>query len=163
MTIADVAFWGSILGLLVLIGLSYRNTRNVREACLRAVLLIVCGAIYTLVFQSDSRIQPKGTLSHDWVSILILYICMLLGMACSYFYDLFSKTGPGRPRFTARRFLAPLFVSPIVFIPLFGAFQNSEIDLAALTLPKYMVFFVAFENGFLWKQAFDNRSTEKKI
>ncbi len=163
MTIADVVFWASLLGLLALIVLSYRKTKNTKESIIWVGLLAICGAIYAFVFQSSSQIQSKGAHSHDGIFILILYTCMLFGMACSYFYDLFSKAGAGRPRFNAWRFFAPLFISPLIFIPLFGAFQNSEIDLAALTLPKYMVFFVAFENGFLWKQAFESRGMEKKI
>jgi hypothetical protein len=52
--------------------------------------------------------------------------------------------------------LLPMLASPLVFIPLLGAFQNAPVDLMSLTLPKFMVFFVAFQNGFFWKEVVDN-------
>ena len=67
-----------------------------------------------------------------------------------------------RQPFNIGRFLAPVFASPIVFIPLLGAFQSMDIDITNLTLPKIMVFFVAFENGFFWKEVVDNHQKRTK-
>ena len=81
---------------------------------------------------------------------------MLAGMAGHYFFTLYMIPSDVRPRFEVTSLLAPTFASPLVFIPLLASLQNSEIDLATLTLPKFMVFFVAFENGFFWKAMVDN-------
>jgi hypothetical protein len=47
-----------------------------------------------------------------------------------------------------------MFTSPLVFAPLWSAFQDAGMTLTSL---KYGVFVVAFENGFFWKEFFDNR------
>ena len=94
--------------------------------------------------------------------MIILYLCMLLGMAAQYAHNRFFLPKAQRPEFDFGLFLAPIFASPIIFIPLLAAMQNAEVDLAQLTVPKMMVFFVAFENGFFWKEYFDHRRQEKQ-
>lgn len=104
----------------------------------------------------------KGSQANETGFVIVLYLSMLAGMACHYFYGLFLLPQRKRSKFDLGAFLAPVFASPIVFIPLLGAFQNTEVDLTQLTLPKFMVFFVAFENGFFWKEVVDNRRKEQK-
>ena len=58
-------------------------------------------------------------------------------------------------------FIAPVFASPIVFIPLLTAFQNANVDLNRLTVPKLLIFFVAYQNGFFWKEFFDLKQREE--
>jgi hypothetical protein len=121
-------------------------------------LLLACAATYFLSFRTPSGLQPKGaTPPSELGFILVLYVCTSLGMAAHFLYTHFTKPLKARPRFDFGRFLAPLLVSPIVFIPILAAFQGADVDLANLTLPKYMVFFVAFENGFFWKEVLENR------
>ena len=81
-------------------------------------------------------------------------------MTCHYLYTLLSMPKNQRRSFDFASFIAPVFASPIVFIPLLASFQNADVDLTNLTLPKFMVFFVAFENGFFWKELVDNRRKE---
>jgi hypothetical protein len=87
---------------------------------------------------------------------------MVVGMASHYLYNLLMKSARTRQPFDLRRFIAPIFASPIVFIPLLGAFQSADIDLTNLMLPKYMVFLVAFENGFFWRELVENRTKEQR-
>ena len=49
-----------------------------------------------------------------------------------------------------------------MFIPLLAALQNTVDNLQNLTAVKMMVFFVAFENGFFWKEYFDHRLKAKQ-
>jgi hypothetical protein len=86
---------------------------------------------------------------------------MLLGMAAQYGYNRFEQPKAERKAFDFGLFIAPIFASPIIFIPLLAALQNADLDLTRLTTPKMMVFFVAFENGFFWKEYFDHRRLEK--
>jgi hypothetical protein len=51
----------------------------------------------------------------------------------------------------------PVLASPIVFIPLLASLQNADPDLSRIDVPGFMIFVVAFENGFFWKEYFDNR------
>jgi hypothetical protein len=121
--------------------------------------LLVCGAIYFLAFRTASGVQPKGpTPPNELGFMLVLYVCTSLGMVAHFLYIHYTKPLRVRPRFDFGRFLAPLLISPIVFIPVLAAFQSADVDLANLTLPKYMVFFVAFENGFFWKEVLENRT-----
>lgn len=121
---------------------------------------MICGGAYYLIFQTDVRIHSKGAQPQELSFIIILYVCMLLGILCHYFYDLFGRAKGNRSPFDLGLFLAPIFASPLVFIPLLAAFQNAEIDLSNLKIPKFMVFFVAFENGFFWKEVVENHRKE---
>lgn len=154
-------FWFSIFGLLVLALKSYRKSKNAKRLLAWILLLAACGAIYYVVFQTGSHIASKGEQPNQTGFVVVLYLCLLLGMASHYFYTLLLKPKQSREAFDLGAFLAPVFASPLVFIPLLGAFQNSQVDLTSLTLPKMMVFFVAFENGFFWKEVVDNRRKEQ--
>jgi hypothetical protein len=87
---------------------------------------------------------------------------MLLGMLSQYIYTRLEQPKDLRKKFDLGLFLAPIFTSPIIFIPLLSAMQNAEVDLQNLTTPKIMIFLVAFENGFFWKELFDHRRKLKE-
>ncbi len=91
-----------------------------------------------------------------------LAISMIAGMFAQYLYKHFEKPKRNRQKWDWGRFVSPVFASPIVLIPLIAAFQSVDIDLAKdqMTLPRLMVFLVAFENGFFWNEHFDRRSSE---
>ena len=57
----------------------------------------------------------------------------------------------------ASKSLAPVLASPIIFIPLLASQQNADLDLSRFDIPRFMIFLVAFENGFFWREYFDNR------
>jgi hypothetical protein len=157
----NVIFWVSLAGLFVLNLFALARSKNLKRFITYSVVLAVCAIVYFAFFQPSAGIVQKGDQSTEGVFIIILYPCMLLGMGCHYLYYLLLKPKRVR-RFDVGGFLAPLFASPIVFIPLLAAFQDSGLSLAHLTLPKYMVFFVAFENGFFWKEVFENRRQDVK-
>jgi hypothetical protein len=162
MRVEHVVFWASVLGLLILAVLNYLRNKNLKQILLEFAFLTASGAIYLTVFQTASTVQPKGVDSSGKAFVIILYICMLVGMGFHSLYVRLMKPAPTRQPFDFGTFIAPVFASPIVFIPLLGAFQNADVDLASLTLPKYMIFFVAFQNGFFWKEIVDNRNKAKK-
>lgn len=95
----------------------------------------------------------------SFILVAVLFVCMILGMLAQAFYEHFSLARPKRVRKTLDwgLFFAPVCASPIVFIPLMVALQNADIDLKALTVPRMMMFFVAFQNGFFWKEHFDRK------
>jgi hypothetical protein len=113
-------------------------------------------------FQSSSEIRPKGDQPHQWAFIVVLYACMLLGMASNYLYGRSATTKSTRPPFDAWNFVKPMLASPIVFIPLLGAFQSASADINLTPTGKLMIFLVTFENGFFWKEIFDNRRRGQK-
>ena len=155
-TSGNVVFWLSCLGLLILSILGFKRKGRLRWFVIVLVVLAACGTAYYLVFQHGVSVSSKGAQPHELSFIIILYLFMLLGIVCHYFYGLLMNPKGKRPPFDLGVLLAPVFASPIIFVPLLGAFQNAEIDLAKLTTPKLMVFLVAFENGFFWKEVVEN-------
>jgi hypothetical protein len=160
--VGNIFFGISLLGLLLISIFSFIKNKNIKRLAFYIIVLVVCAAIYFLYFQPATELAQRGSQSNTLIFIIILYVFMLLGMVCHYFYNFFTKPKKTRPPFDFGLFIAPFFASPIIFIPLLSAFQNTDIDLAKLTLPKFMVFVVAFENGFFWKEIFENRRKEKQ-
>ena len=98
--------------------------------------------------------------SQDLTLAVALYVCMLGGMLAQYIYRRFEKPSGERAAWDWGLFVAPAFASPIVFIPLLAAFQAAEVKLDELTAPRLMIFFVAFQNGFFWKDFFERKQKE---
>jgi peptidoglycan biosynthesis protein MviN/MurJ (putative lipid II flippase) len=111
-------------------------------------------------FPFEPHITGKG--GSDLVLAGALGICMIVGMLAQYLYRHFERQERNRTKWDWGCFIAPIFASPIIFIPLAAAFQNADIDLAKqpMTLPRLMIFLVAFENGFFWKEYFDRKRKE---
>jgi hypothetical protein len=114
------------------------------------------------LFYESSDITLKGEEDNSLYFAIVLYLCMIIGMFSHYAYTRFTKPKDKRPSFDLGLFLAPFFTSPIIFIPLLASLQNANIDLQNLTTTKIMVFIVAFENGFFWKEYFNNRRKGEK-
>jgi len=156
----DAVFWISLAGLFVLTVRGFLRTKKIGRALVYISVLLGCGGTYLTVFRAGLQVQPKGVESYQWAVVLLLYICMLAGMAANHLYGWLSGPKPTRRPFDIGTFLAPMLVSPIVFIPLWVAFQSSSIDPTNLAAPKLMIFLVTFENGFFWKAFFDGRRRE---
>lgn len=100
--------------------------------------------------------------SSDLAVATALFVSMILGMLAQFLYSHFTLRKGERKDFDWGLFVAPLFASPIVFLPLLSALQNADVDLTHLTAPRLMVLLVAFQNGFFWKELFDKRRRETK-
>jgi len=154
------------LSLVALAGLAtYRflQTKSWRPFLAQMLALLLVFAFLRALF--DFPAPPpasKGDAQQDIYLIIVLYACMLLGMLAQYGHSRFSAPKKKRKPFDLGLFFAPVFTSPIIFIPLLAALQNAEIDLTRLDAPRFMAFLVAFENGFFWKEYFDHRREEKE-
>ncbi|MDZ7290105.1 MAG: hypothetical protein ONB44_01635 [candidate division KSB1 bacterium] len=146
----------SLAALAALSILRFAQNKNWRIFFIQ-MLVLALGVWFLHALFDFPVVAPRPRGAQDVYLVIILYVCMLLGMAAQYAYTRFEKPKQQRPQFDFGLFVAPIFTSPIVFIPLLAALQNANIDLAQLTVPKMMVFFVAFENGFFWKEYFDHR------
>jgi peptidoglycan/LPS O-acetylase OafA/YrhL len=111
-------------------------------------------------FPFASPLVNKG--GNDLLLAGAMATSMVIGMFAQYLYRHFESPVRYRRKWDWGCFMAPVFASPTIFIPLAAAFQNSDIDLTkdSLTLPRLMIFLVAFENGFFWKEYFDRRRKE---
>ncbi len=151
----------SLAGLLAVCVYHFVRHGNVRGFIVQLLLIGACFAGLFWLFYTPEAPIPKGDGNKEIYFVILLYFFMLLGMFSHWGYSRFSLPKKKRKKFDMGLFVAPVFASPIVFIPLFAALQNTD-ALQDLTAPKLMVFFVAFENGFFWKEYFDNRRKEKE-
>ena len=149
----------SLLVLLLLACYRYTQTKNMRAFLLQtAVLVLYVAFLHALFdFPFDVLVASRaGEASENIYTMIALYACMLLGMFAQYGYTRFSQPQRKRKKIDRGLFLAPFFLSPIIFSPLLGALQNAEIDLNRLDALRLMTFIVAFEHGFFWKVYFDH-------
>ena len=155
----------SLLGLFAIALYKALRFKTWRVFAFHLVILVVCfGFLYALFdFPFVDELTSRGSGENEIYLVILLYFFMILGMACQAFYVHFEQPRKKRKKkkFDFGSFVAPVFASPIVFIPLMAAMQNADIDLSELTLPRMMVFFVAFENGFFWKDLIDHRRKEQ--
>jgi len=133
--------------------LYYVMTATSRRTRVAALLILAVGGwvVYTL---TQSLTQTRS--SSDEVTVAVVaYIAMVLGMVAQYFY-VQAESGATKVRFEWLPFLMPLLASPIIFIPLVSIAVDAG-GGGAFTRQKLMVYLVAFQNGFFWKQVFDQR------
>ena len=139
-------------------GSGFYEHRQAKRTVFYLIVIAACGVVYRFLFQSGSHVEPKGAQPHQGWFALVLYISTALGMLSHYLYDHFTEPRRSRQPFDVGNLLAPLLISPLVFMPLLTAFQNADIDLANLTAPpSLMMVLVAFQNGFFWREIFDKR------
>ena len=152
----------SFCGLLILIIFNFTKNRRWQQSMLHFMLLAIAFLLIYIFFIAPKQATGRGDSSQDLYFVIVLYLFMLLGMLAQYIYARLEQPKAMRPKFDLGLFLAPIFTSPIIFIPLLSAMQNANIDLQNLTTPRIMVFLVAFENGFFWKELFDHRRQLKE-
>jgi len=136
-------------------GLQNRISRTaIRGLCIAAVLLVASPMI------EISRNQEKGISldPSDAAVLTALFVSMLLGMAASTLKQRIDTPRRHRKKGTWEEFIYPVLVSPMIFVPLLALFdQTPGLQVAKLSAPRLMLFFIAFENGFLWKQYYASR------
>jgi len=104
-----------------------------------------------------SDVTAKGSGERPLAVTAALYLCMVAGMLAQYLYANLMLAKRSRKKWDWGNFLGPVLASPIVFIPLQGALLGAGVDLSAQVQPRIMLFLVAFENGFFWRDFFDRQ------
>jgi len=132
------------------------------------VLLAYVGALHFFFgFPSFTGALAKGPsqlteASHSEAPLVFaLFVMMVLGMFADYLYS-YLDAPKGSLEFEWRSFLKPIVVSPLVFVPLAGSLQNENVDLSHFSIPVFMLFLVAFENGFLWRGYFERKLKDSR-
>jgi hypothetical protein len=135
-------------------GLVYRMVARGRTGRLAmAVVLGLAIAVVTLIVPGSSG--TRSDLSQV-ASVVFCYLCMLAGMMAEYFYKQ-GERGRKRFKFELLTFLMPVFASPIVFIPLLTLTTDEAMAGGAFTRARLMVYLIAFQNGFFWRNFFEQR------
>jgi hypothetical protein len=162
----DLAFTlltaGMIVALTIILVVSALQSHTYRGLLVELTGLLAFAALLNICFGFPvprDGMTPKGS-RNDIVIASVLFGCMVTGMIAHFFYVHFAlpRSKRVRTKFDWGGLVAPMFASPIVFIPLLAAFQNADIDLTQLSIPRMMIFFLAFQNGFFWKQYFEQRA-----
>lgn len=150
----------SMAGLLFVSGLWARKTGEWRMLIALVIGLTAFGFFLNRLFGFPATTVASMGTREDLALLAALYLCMLLGMFAQYAYRHFERPLRHRTRWDWGLFIAPVFASPIVFVPLATSCIGAGIELKTLTTVKFMIFFVAFQNGFFWKEFFDLKRRE---
>ena len=137
--------------------LIYRIGIRDKDARLLPRVVVVLGAAILAYEVRPGQVEQMGGLDQA-AAIVFCYASMLLGMGAEYGYSLAERASRGEApfKFDKVTFLLPIFASPIIFIPLLTL--TSELSVGgAFTRAHLMVYLVAFQNGFFWKQLFEQR------
>ncbi len=152
----------SLLGLVFIFTLQYQKNRLLGSYLFKIFTLIFSFfCLYFLLYTPDEPVV-KGSESTTIFYVIPLYLSMIFGMFASAAYNHFHLSKIKRKKFDFGTFWQPFFASPIIFLPLLSAFQNIDLDLVNITIANIMILIVSFENGFFWKEHFDNRLKELK-
>jgi hypothetical protein len=154
----DALFWASTLGFIGFVAYQAIVRREVR---LLLSALAFLGIIIP-VLVADRVVFPPGFTpplargeDHKGPIVFLLYLAMLAGMLAHFAYGYLDLPKRSRRKFDLGNFLAPILVSPIVFIPLASIFESS--GPSPVSSSRLMLLLVAFENGFFWREFFANR------
>jgi hypothetical protein len=153
----------SFLGLIFISLRQFVLSNNKRHLFINLILIVLCiFIVYKNFFFIETPVAKGPDNSDIYLIILICYIVMLLGMLCHFLFFHYVLSREKRGKFDWGRFLAPIFISPIIFIPIATTLQNSKVDFANPSTVNLMIFLIAFQNGFFWKELFDNRINKDK-
>ena len=118
------------------------------------LVALACFAAFVLSRMATFT-QARGEASPG--PLVALYGAMLLGMLAQYLHAFLDRPRRRRRKFDLRLFAAPIFASPIVFIPLLATFEAQAGTSDLSRVPQVMLLLVAFENGFFWRGYLDTR------
>ena len=137
---------------------SHESNSDVRAGgrAWRVALSVLLAGAAVVVYARSARqdIETKGPVE-ETIAVVFCYLAMLSGMVAQYFYRQ-AERGARRFAFKPIEFLMPIFASPIVFIPLLTITADTALG-GPFIKSKLMVYFVAFQNGFFWKNFFEDR------
>jgi hypothetical protein len=119
------------------------NRRFGRAVLLIAAYLCVAGVLRLLTGYPNTRVAFGNAPTVPLVAMM--FVCIVVGMAARYWFYL-------RGRFSWSAFLRPLFVSPLVLLPLLGTLQP---DVRMQPVQVISVAILAFQNGFFWRTVFE--------
>jgi H+/Cl- antiporter ClcA len=134
---------------------------------IQVMIGIVALVLYLVVlhlafgFPSFSNGLAKGPEPDLRPLVLVLFVCMVLGMAAEYLYH-YLDAKPAQRKFDWGSLVKPFLVSPLVFVPLAASLQAANVDLSTFNIPLLMLYLVAFENGFLWRGYFARKLAESQ-
>ncbi len=125
--------------------------RSFKRFLIEAIILVCFFIILNVAtgFPASSSRQAFGGVS-PLIAISIMFVCTILGIIGHYFFYFEGK-------FSLRTFLKPLFISPIVLLPLIGSVQGTS-NLESIQMISFAI--LSFQNGFFWKVVIERAKTQ---
>ena len=144
----------------------YLVSKNVRYLIINAVILTLYFIVLYKYFYVTEMPIPKEGRTNSGTPLLTMGLCfvvMIAGMICNvlHFHYRLPKGERDKVRIDWGGMIVPFSVSPLVFIPIATLLHSANIDLANASIADIMSLCVAFQNGFFWKDIFDNRKKRK--
>lgn len=127
----------------VLIFIDFLKYRRIKRLLIEAMILSLVVLILHLTTGFPESIKTFGSFNPE-STILLMLVSVVLGMTANYFFHL--KKG-----FNWLTFIKPLFISPIVLLPLIGTVNETALQPVQL----FSLMFIAFQNGFFWKEVYN--------
>lgn len=133
-------------------------TRKIKLVFRIPFLLILL--VITYFFLSHFRESARAVEDLQWFEIgpwkhVILFVCMLLGMATNFFYDYIQGRIKAKeakesgeemvimPRFMWEKLVLPFIISVLLFGYFWGEYGQGNMNLP--------VIFACYQNGFFWQ------------
>ncbi len=130
-----------ISGIFIVYDIFTSGRRNVNLAILGLLLLYI---IALMVFTDfPDPVVSLGGVSYLTALIIMLFF-IILGMVANYFF--YNET------FNFREIIKPLFISPLILLPLIGTLRGSA-EIENMQLISLAI--LSFQNGFFWKEVFN--------
>lgn len=141
--IVNIVLVFSIIVLIILIIIGFFRKKQWKQSIIELLVLMVI--IFLLNFSTGF---PRATTSFGsftplWIIILLLFF-VLMGMVANYFFHIKKK-------FDWFSLVKPFFISPIVLMPILGSINFNDLELIQIIA----LSFLAFQNGFFWKEIFN--------
>lgn len=132
-----------LFGLFVII--DFFQKKNFKRLLIEITVAIVLLAVIYLTGRNDGLI-PFGEESapNPLPMIFLLLFFVVIGMIANYFFHLQAP-------FSWLTFIKPIFISPIVLLPIIGAIDYENLG----PIQQVSLAFLAFQNGFFWKEIYN--------
>lgn len=140
----------SIAALTIIFFIRDYKERSWKKFMKHIVFLFISSFVLNFYFDFFSVVVSKGNKNQY---LLLLFTFTILGMFANYAFRHFSVDKSMRKEWDIGLFIAPVFISPIVSLPLFQILEQVN-DTKSINLT---IFVIAFQNGFLWKEYFDKK------
>jgi hypothetical protein len=159
----SLIFGASLAAFLVLWTIRATQRTALRRATVIEMLLVlVAGIAVGMLFglipvpgTSPGVSKGDGKVASE-ISVAVLaavYTGMISGMLAQHLYSRFSVRKEERPAFDTGLFVAPVLVSPIIFLPILQTLGEASLTGKGILAGVL----VAFQNGFFFKGYFDEK------
>ena len=150
----------SVFMITVFVFIDFKKTKTIKSLLIKLIVIVGYSFFLNKLICQNNVLISKGGSHNHFLYLFLLYISMIFGMFCQFWYKKYSLPKKERKKLDYATFIRPIFISPLIFMPIMSAFNNIKLDLSNITNGNIMTLFIAFQNGFFWKEILDNRKKD---